>query len=1219
MFITMKLVQHKNNCFLFVSKVLDDLRLDLHHVAGGHIGDFYNFLFNTKTNMAGLLSGSHHIMELLMVGLQEILRIGKRNRVAGFGNKAKSRIPDLFAAWKVTLVDIEILFFGGLCSVALCDVFGVSLCGVFGVNGMRDALREFSMSVYVELRPTNLEIRELEAGNLERVYSERTEGGTQRIEGGRQNGLRVATDQSEGGRRTVLETNTKFFHSKATQRRKKNHISGIQNAHGQWVEELEEVVEVASDYFDNLFRPGVADQMEECLNAVPNKVIDNMQEVLLGEFTAEEVKEALFQMGPTKAPGPDGMNALFYQKFWHIVGDDVVSAILDFLNNGNMLPEINHTNIVLIPKVKNPQKMSEFRPISLCNVIYKIISKVLVDRLKQVLPDIISPTQSAFVPGRLITDNVLVAYETIHTMHVRKKGKKGTMTLKLDVSKAYDRVEWPFLQKIMEKLGFPARWIERVMSCVTTPSFSILVNGKPHGMIQPSTRIRQGDPLSPYLFLLCAEGFTALLAKAKLEGRITGVSICRGAPRVTNLLFADDSLLFCQATPKEGEVVAEILQIYEQASGQSINLEKSSAFFSKNTTDTQKQQMLQILGVKEVVKFESYLGLPTLIGRDKYHTFAYLKDRVWKKLQGWKGMLLSKAGKEILIKAVAQSIPTYTMSVFLLPLKLCDELNNLCAKFWWRQVSNERKIHWKNWDKLSTSKKEGGMGFQDLKAFNLVMLAKQGWRMIQGNDSLLHKCFKARYFPRSSFLDAKESPGCSHVWRSLVTALPILKAGYCWTVGNESSIQVLGDRWISNHPTNKVLHPNYDLLGEMVVSDLINPKIHVWRSELIYSSFDQDDAEAICRIQLSRRHVVDSIIWSYNKNGNFSVKSAYKVARRIQGEDRAESSVSSARTKIWHVLWNLKIPNKIKVFGWRACTDILPTRANLVRRKVLTDDKCPICLRESENTIHAIWECVAVQDIWAGSCGKLQKRCSGVADVMQLMECLCDRLTREELELFWVQAWLAWNQRNRVVFGGNLMDLRSLNNRAEVYLTYYRQAQEQLTVTRTEHQCSKTWQPPPSSTYKLNFDAAIFADMDRTRVGVIIRNEQGQVMAAMTATGPKVSSSEEAELLACRRSMEFAVDAGFTKLIIEGDNVNVMQAISSPRINCSLLGYVVDDIRHLVHCLEWARISITRRGGNKVAHALAQHARNSLDNNVYWMEDSPPPAMEALIQDVLLL
>ena len=159
--------------------------------------------------------------------------------------------------------------------------------------------------------------------------------------------------------------------------------------------------------------------MEECLNAVQSKITNEMHEVLSSEYTAKEVKVALFQMGPTKAPGPDGINALFYQKFWHAVGDTVVLAMLDFLNNGNMLPKINHTNIVLIPKNRNPVKISDFRPISLCNVIYKIISKVLANRLKQVLPQIISPTQNAFVLGRLIIDNVLVAFEPLHIMHSR--------------------------------------------------------------------------------------------------------------------------------------------------------------------------------------------------------------------------------------------------------------------------------------------------------------------------------------------------------------------------------------------------------------------------------------------------------------------------------------------------------------------------------------------------------------------------------------------------------------------------------------------------------------------------------------------------------------------------------------------------------------------------------------------------------------------------------
>ena len=147
------------------------------------------------------------------------------------------------------------------------------------------------------------------------------------------------------------------------------------------------------------------------------------------DFSADEIKEAVFQMAPTKAPRPDGMNAFFYQKFWHIVVDNVVSAILDFFNFGCMVSGLNHTNIVLIPKVK-PEKISDFRHISLCNVMYKIISKVLSNRLKQILLSVISPTQSAFVLGRLITDNVLLAYETLHAMHTQKKGKKGSLALK---------------------------------------------------------------------------------------------------------------------------------------------------------------------------------------------------------------------------------------------------------------------------------------------------------------------------------------------------------------------------------------------------------------------------------------------------------------------------------------------------------------------------------------------------------------------------------------------------------------------------------------------------------------------------------------------------------------------------------------------------------------------------------------------------------------------
>ena len=152
-------------------------------------------------------------------------------------------------------------------------------------------------------------------------------------------------------------------------------------------------------------------------------------------------------------------------------------------------------------------------------------------------------------------------------MHSREKGKKGSLALKLDISKAYDHVEWHFLQGIMAKLGFLVTWINWVMGCITVPSFSILINGKPYGNIRPSRGICQGDPLSLYLFLLCAEDFTSLLAKAEMDRRIKGVSICREVPTISNLMFADDSILFCRATTGEVQVINEMLQVYANASG----------------------------------------------------------------------------------------------------------------------------------------------------------------------------------------------------------------------------------------------------------------------------------------------------------------------------------------------------------------------------------------------------------------------------------------------------------------------------------------------------------------------------------------------------------------------------------------------------------------------------------------------------------------------------
>ena len=329
--------------------------------------------------------------------------------------------------------------------------------------------------------------------------------------------------------------------------------------------------------------------------------------------------------------------------------------------------------------------MMDFRPISLCNVVYKLISKILANRLKPLLPHIISENQSAFTSDRLITDNVLVAFEMMHYLDHKTAGKNGFMAVKLDMSKAFDRVEWGFISKVMEKLGFCNRWRDLVMQCITSVSYSVLINGVAHGNIHPSRGLRQGDPLSPSLFLLCAEGLSTLIHQAARKKLITGISITKGCPKVTHLLFADDSILFCKASLEECHLLRSILMEYEEASGQKVNTDKSSIFFSPNTAQATRDEIFNILGPMQNSRLTKYLGFPSLIGRSKKQVFAILKERIGQKLAGWKGKLLSISGKEILIKAVALAIPTYTMSCFLLPQGLCDDMERMMKNFWWGQ------------------------------------------------------------------------------------------------------------------------------------------------------------------------------------------------------------------------------------------------------------------------------------------------------------------------------------------------------------------------------------------------------------------------------------------------------------------------------------------------------------------------------------------------------
>jgi hypothetical protein len=261
----------------------------------------------------------------------------------------------------------------------------------------------------------------------------------------------------------------------------------------------------------------------------------------------------------------------------------------------------------------------------------------------------------------------------------------------------------------MHRMGFCEKWISLIMMCVTTVNYSILVNGDPCGSITPSRGLRQGDPISPYLFLICAEALSAMMAKANREGLLLGVPTSKRGPKISHLFFTDDSLLFCRSNTTQWNSLTHILQLYEMASGQKMNSNKTAIFFSKNTSSSDKEQILGISGVPSTQQFDTYLGLPALVGRSRTTAFKSIKEKVWKRLQDWKLKFLSQAGKEILLKAVIQAIPTYCMGVFLLPKALCMEITSLMSKFWWGHQAKEKRIHWLSWNKLGLSKMDGGM------------------------------------------------------------------------------------------------------------------------------------------------------------------------------------------------------------------------------------------------------------------------------------------------------------------------------------------------------------------------------------------------------------------------------------------------------------------------------------------------------------------------------
>ena len=282
----------------------------------------------------------------------------------------------------------------------------------------------------------------------------------------------------------------------------------------------------------------------------------------------------------------------------------------------------------------------------------------------------------------------------------------------------------------------------------------------------------------------------------------------------------------------------------------------------------------------------------------------------------------------------------------------------MMRRFWWGQRQKESKIAWVNWKTMCKSKLRGGMGFRNLQAFNLAMLAKQGWRLLSNPHSLVARIYKAKYFPHDDVLNSQLGNNPSYAWRSIFNDLKVIKRGTRWRVGNGKVIHIWEDKWPPTPSTFKVISPPRILTDFPMVSTLIDSESRRWKVGLVRSIFLPFEANTIMNIPLSYNLLEDKIIWIGNKRGEFTMKSAYYIALKgVDSVEVAECFNGDPRIPLWKKLWHLKVPAKIRIFAWKACMNAFPTKLNLYKRGINTSVICPICDHGVETILHSLVFC----------------------------------------------------------------------------------------------------------------------------------------------------------------------------------------------------------------------------------------------------------------------
>uniref|UniRef100_A0A803PTY7 Reverse transcriptase domain-containing protein n=1 Tax=Cannabis sativa TaxID=3483 RepID=A0A803PTY7_CANSA len=615
------------------------------------------------------------------------------------------------------------------------------------------------------------------------------------------------------------DCNTSVFHASLRQRYRQNQVLSIVREDGVRVSEPNQVTEAFIDYYKTLLGSKMVNRKKVSKKVIAEgPVLDSSQGAMLMEkFTKEEVKKALFGIPGNKAPGPDGYSSFFFQDNWDLVGEDLYQAVTSFLESGSILKEINTTILTMVPKTKCPTTVKDFRPIACCNVIYKVATKLLCSRIKCILPNLVAQNQGGFIQGRFIGHNIMICQDLVR--HYGRKSGKPNCLIKLDLQKAYDTVEWDFVEEMLLALQFPQAFVRLVMNCVRTHRFSIMFNGSTHGFFGTSRGLRQGDPMSPLLFVIGMEYLSRVLKVVGKKENFSFHERCSDI-KLNHLAFADDVLLFCKGEFRSIYYILQGLKLFSQTSGLHPNPQKS-AIYCSNMEKSEVRRILDAFGFSLQELPFHYLGVPICAKKISKNECSTLVEKMTARIRTWSSRNLSFAARSVLINSVLLAIHAYWSQVMILPQKIVNDIEAICRNFLWKGHAIAAGPGLIAWDSLCHPKANGGLGFKRVHEWNKAAMGKYIWAISNKEDSLWLKWIHCFYIQNEDWWQYQPPTQGSWYWRRLVTLKNQFK-------------ELAGDK--VNYDVNKFGNlntPKHSFISWIVVQDRLKTRDRLKRMGIV--------------------------------------------------------------------------------------------------------------------------------------------------------------------------------------------------------------------------------------------------------------------------------------------------------------------------------------------------------------------------------------------------